>query len=56
MKKNQHVIPVGNRWGIKGEGNTKITSTYDRQLDAIDAARQISKHQHSELFIHGRNG
>ena len=56
MKKNQHVIHVGNRWGIKGEGNKKLTSTYDRQLDAIDAARQISKHQHSELFIHGRNG
>lgn len=54
--KNQHVVPVGKKWGIRGEGNTKLTSTFDRQSDAIAAARQISKNQHSELFIHGRNG
>lgn len=42
--------------GIKGEGNSRLTSTFDRQSDAIAAARQISKNQHSELFIHGRNG
>ena len=56
MRKNQHVVPAGDKWGIKGEGNSKLTSTFDRQSDAIAAARQISKNQHSELFIHGRNG
>ena len=56
MGKNQHVVPVEGRWGIKGEGNLKLTSTFDKQSDAIAAARQISKNQHSELFIHGRNG
>lgn len=56
MNKNQHVVPVGKRWGIRGEGNKKLTSIYDRQIDAISAARQISKNQNSELLIHGRNG
>ena len=56
MGKNQHVVPAGRKWGIKGEGNSRLTSTFDRQSDAIAAARQISKNQHSELFIHGRNG
>ena len=56
MGKNQHVVPAGDKWGIKGEGNARLTSTFDRQSDAIAAARQISKNQHSELFIHGRNG
>ena len=56
MGKNQHVIPVGDKWGIKGEGNSRLTSTFDRQSDAIAAAREISRNQHSELFIHGRNG
>lgn len=56
MGKNQHVVPAGDKWGIKGEGNSRLTSTFDRQSDAIAAARQISKNQHSELFIHGRNG
>ena len=56
MGKNQHVVPVGGRWGVRGEGNSRLTSTSDRQSDAIAAARQISRNQHSELFIHGRNG
>ncbi|MBR3022509.1 MAG: DUF2188 domain-containing protein [Bacteroidaceae bacterium] len=56
MGKNQHVVPTGGRWGVKVEGNSKLTSTFDKQSDAIAAARQISRNQHSELFIYGRNG
>lgn len=56
MGKNQHVVPANGKWGIKGEGNTRLTALYDRQSDAISAARQISKNQHSELFIHGTDG
>ena len=56
MGKNQHVVPTGERWGIRGEGNSRLTSTFDRQSDAIAAARQITRNQNSELFIHGRNG
>ena len=56
MGKNQHVVPAGDKSGIKGEGTSRLTSTFDRQSDAIATVRQISKTQHSELFIHGRNG
>lgn len=56
MGKNQHVVPVDNRWGVKGEGNMRYTSIFDKQSDAIAAARQISRNQQSELFIHSRNG
>lgn len=56
MGKNQHVVPANGKWGIRGEGNTKLTALYDRQSDAIKAARQISINQQSELFIHGMNG
>ena len=56
MGKNQHVVPTRGRWGIKGEGNSRLTSTFDKQSDAIAAARQISRNQSSELIIHGRNG
>ena len=56
MGKNQHVVPTRGRWGIKGEGNSRLTSTFDRQSDAIAAARQISRNQSSELIIHGRIG
>ncbi len=55
-KKNQHVVPHENGWAIKGEGNKKATSVHDTQKDAIERAREISKQQGSELFIHGRDG
>ena len=53
MGKNQHVVPHNGRWGIKGEGNTKLTSTFNTQAEAIAKAREISRNQQSELFIHG---
>jgi len=55
-EKKPTCCPAGDKWGIKGDGNSRLTSTFDRLSDAIAAARQISMNQHSELFIHGRNG
>ena len=56
MGKNQHVVPVNGRWGIRGEGNSRLTSTFDTQAAAIARAREISRNQQSELFVHGRDG
>lgn len=56
MGKNQHVVPNGDKWGIKGAGNTKFTSLHKTQAEAINKAREISRNQQSELFIHGRDG
>jgi hypothetical protein len=54
--KNQHVIPAGDQWGVRGEGNEKLTSRHDTQREAIDAAREIARNQHSELLVHGTDG
>lgn len=57
MGKNQHVVPrADGGWAVRGEGNERDTSRHDTQADAIDAAREISRNQQSELLIHGRNG
>ncbi|HLX35659.1 MAG TPA: DUF2188 domain-containing protein [Candidatus Limnocylindrales bacterium] len=56
MSKNQHVVPAGDRWGVRGEGNERLTSVHDTQRQAIDAAREIARNQHSELLIHGEDG
>jgi hypothetical protein len=56
MGKNQHVVPHGDGWAVRGEGNSRVTSTYVTQSQAIDAGRAISQHQHSELVIHRPNG
>ncbi len=56
LGKNQHVVPVNGQWGIRGEGNEKLTSIHGTQADAIAKARDIAINQQSELIIHGRNG
>ena len=56
MGKNQHVVPTNGRWGIRGEGNTRLTQTFDTQREAYERAREIAINQQSELFIHNRQG
>ena len=55
-KKNQHVVPHGKEWAVKGAGNEKATKITDTQKQAIDAAKEIAKHQKSEVVIHGTDG
>lgn len=54
---NQHVIPhKTGGWQVKSVGAKKATVVTTTKRDAINIARKISQHQHSELVIHGKNG
>ena len=55
-KKNQHVVPQDDQWGVRGAGNSRLTSVHQTQQDAIDAAREIAINQQSEIVIHRPNG
>ena len=55
-KKNQHVVPLGNGWAVKGEGSSKFTVITEKQRDAITIARGIAKNNKSEIVIHGKDG
>lgn len=55
-KKNQHVIPHGKNWAIKGEGNKKATKVTKTKKEAEKIAREIAKKNKSELFIHDKEG
>lgn len=54
--KNQHVVKHPEGWAVRGAGNEKVTKVTRTQQEAIDIAREISRNQESELFIHGRKG
>lgn len=55
--KNQHVVPnKDGGWGVRGEGNSRITKKTDTQGKAIDIAREIAKNQQSEVVIHRPDG
>jgi len=56
MSKNQHVVPAGGQWGVRGAGNDRLTSTHRTQDEAINAAREIARNQHSEVVIHRPDG
>lgn len=55
-KKNQHVVPHGNDWAVRGEGNKKVTRITRTQREAIEIARQIARNQGSEVVIHRPDG
>ena len=56
MGKNQHVVPHGDGWAVRGAGNQKVTSTHPTQAEATEAARGIARHQQSEVVIHRPDG
>jgi uncharacterized protein YdaT len=56
MGRNQHVVKGKKGWSVKGENNSKATSSHRTQKDAIDKARVIAKNQKSEVVIHGKDG
>jgi hypothetical protein len=54
--KNQHVVPRNGEWAVKGAGNDRATRVTSTKQQAISIAREISRNQSSELFIHGKDG
>lgn len=56
MAKNQHVVPHGGAWAVRGAGNSRVTSTHRTQAEAQTAAREIAINQRSEVVIHRPDG
>ncbi|MFA5156814.1 MAG: DUF2188 domain-containing protein [Candidatus Omnitrophota bacterium] len=56
MSRNQHVVPYGDKWAVRKEGNTRITSSHITRRDAIHTANRIASSEASEVVIHGRDG
>lgn len=54
--KNQHVVPKGDNWAVRGASNEKVTKIVPTQKEAIKIARDIAINHGSEMFIHGENG
>jgi uncharacterized protein YdaT len=54
--KNQHVLPHGTKWAVKGEGNFRNTKITDTKSEAVNRARKIAKNMKTELVIHNNDG
>ncbi len=56
MSKNIHVTHrANNSWAVIGEKDSRASSLHTTQGAAIQAARPIAMHNHSELVIHDRD-
>ena len=56
--KTHHVVPNGEKggWDIKKGGASRSSGHSTTKDVAVKKAREISKNQDSELFIHGKDG
>lgn len=54
-RKNQYVVRQGDKWGVRGEGNSRLTAIVDTQKEAIDRARPIAQRERSEVRIQGED-
>jgi len=57
-KLSNHVVPSAekNGWTIKKAGKLTNISSFEKKEDAIRFAREMSKTEKTELYIHKRNG
>lgn len=56
MRKNQHVVPRGDRWGVLSSGSERVSRIYATQGEAIEIARERARRDGSVMYIHGRDG
>lgn len=55
-RNTQHVVPRNGKWAVRKSGSTRVSRYFKTQSEAIDAARDIAKREHTELYIHGSDG
>ncbi len=52
----QHVIPHNGGWAVKKGGASKVSKTFDTQVEAVSHGATIAKNQGTELIIHKQDG
>jgi len=52
MSRNQQVVRYGERWAVRSEGNTRVTSIYDSKEEAVSEAKKIARNTASSVMIY----
>jgi ketosteroid isomerase-like protein len=56
-KKPVHVTPRGREgWAVVRDGNERASSVHPTQAEAAKAGRQAAQRDHTEFYLHGRDG
>lgn len=51
-----HVMPSGDDWVVKREGEDDPLSTHRTQAEAEEAGREVAKREEVEFMLHGSDG
>jgi hypothetical protein len=54
--KEQHIVPHGKDWGVRGDGNKRLTVITPTKAEAEKIGRDIARNQRTELVIHDKHG
>jgi len=56
-RKSYHVVPAfSGGWGVLKEGALRLTKRFGTKEEAITAAREMSRKQETQLYIHRSDG
>ncbi len=56
-KSSHHVVPSPKGgWSVKKGGAEKASKHFDVKKDAVSYARDVSKNQGTELYVHKKDG
>lgn len=56
MKSKWHIVPYGNKWAIRKDGYTKVTSIHGTKESAINVAKRGKSSRSGNIVIHNKNG
>jgi uncharacterized protein YdaT len=57
-KRSNHIVPSSQKggWIVKKSGSSRSSHSFDTKEEAIKYGRKLSKKEHTELFIHRKDG
>ncbi len=55
-KPTVHTVSRDGEWAVRRSGADRDSSRHDSQAEAIRSGRGTAQREHTELFIHGRDG
>lgn len=57
IKRSNHVVPSkSSGWSVKKSGSSRASRNFETKDKAVEYARELSKSEKTELYIHKQNG
>lgn len=56
-KASKHVVPNSSGgWAVRNSGAARASRKFDTQAEAVQYARNLARKEHTELYVHRKDG